>query len=223
MCAIRRTLVRLTALHTPAEWNELPVLSRTRNIRPSPSSFSPRCNGGRCKRDSGGGPRIVVMELASTVLDLAGSGDAVRIAHLSRDEIERGLPWRWRPAAIRRLIAAPEVAVLCARCRVASSPRTAELLGGFGVMEFGLDRAHLVLLAVAPRLRRRGLARRMLRWFEKSARTAGIGEIDLEVRADNTGARRFYLVEGFSRGEYLPGYYQGRVAAYRMNKKLGHA
>ena len=172
------------------------------------------------------------MELASTVLDLAKSEDAASIARLSRDEIERGLDWRWRPPAIRRLIAAPEVAVLCARCRIASSAETArpsgalgtlDLLGGFGVMEFGLDRAHLVLLAVEPRLRRRGLARRMLRWLEKSARTAGMGEIDLEVRADNSGARQFYVVEGFNRGEYLPGYYQGRAAAYRMNKKLGVA
>ena len=163
------------------------------------------------------------MELASTVLDLANSEDAASIARLSRDEIERGLDWRWRPPAIRRLIAAPEVAVVCARCRIASSTKDVELLGGFGVMEFGLDRAHLVLLAVEPGLRRCGLARRMLRWLEKSARTAGIGEIDLEVRADNTGARQFYLVEGFKRGEYLPGYYQGRLAAYRMNKRLGNA
>ena len=161
------------------------------------------------------------MELASTVLDLANSEDAAAIARLSRDEIERGLDWRWRPQAIHRLIAAPEVAVLCARCRFASSMNSDEVLGGFGVMEFGLARAHLVLLAVEPRLRRRGLARRMLRWLEKSALTAGIGEIDLEVRADNTGARQFYRVEGFSRGEYLPGYYQGRAAAYRMSKSLG--
>ena len=163
------------------------------------------------------------MELASTVLDLATGDDAATIARLSRDEIERGLDWRWRPPAIRRLIAAPEVAVLCARCRFAPSAKTTEFLGGFGVMEYGLDRAHLVLLAVEPKLRRRGLARRLLRWLEESAVTAGIGEIDLEVRADNNGARQFYLGEGFNRGEYLPGYYQGRLAAYRMNKKLGFA
>lgn len=160
------------------------------------------------------------MELASTVLDLAHSEDAAPIARLSRDEIERGLDWRWQPPAIRRLIAAPEVAVLCARCRLTSAADSMELLGGFGVMEFGLERAHLVLLAVEPKLRRHGLGRRLLRWLEKSARTAGIGEIDLEVRADNTGARQFYVVEGFSRGEYLPGYYQGMAAAYRMTKKL---
>lgn len=162
------------------------------------------------------------MELASTVLDLASREDAAPIARLSRDEIERGLGWRWQPPAIRRLIADPEVAVLCARCRVRSpsSPSANTLLGGFGIMEFGFDRAHLVLLAVEPKLRRRGLARRILRWLEKSARTAGVDEIRLEVRAGNTGARQFYEVEGFRRGGYLPGFYQGRESAYLMTKKL---
>ena len=161
------------------------------------------------------------MEIASTVLDLASRDDAASIARLSRDEIERGLDWRWRPPAIRRLIADPEVAVLCARCRIESRSAAGILLGGFGIMEFGNDRAHLVLLAVEPGLRRRGLARRILCWLEKSARTAGIGEIRLEVRVDNTGARQFYAVEGFRRGDYLPGFYQGRKSAYRMIKTLG--
>ena len=150
------------------------------------------------------------------------------MARLSRDEIERGLDWRWRPPAIRRLIADPEVVALCARCRIAgnSSAGTrrltdeAEVLGGFGIMEFGIDRAHLVLLAVAPGLRRRGLARGILGWLERSARTAGITEIRLEVRAGNSGAGKFYAAQGFRRSGYLPGFYQGREAAYRMTKRL---
>lgn len=155
------------------------------------------------------------MALAATELSLARLEDAPRIARLSRDEIERGLDWRWRPPAIRRLIAHPETAVLCARCRVDGE----ELLGGFGIMEFGLDVAHLVLLAVEPRLRRQGLARRLLGWLEKSACTAGIREIRLEVRADNRDAHKFYEVLGFVRGDYMPGFYQGKVAAYRMTKR----
>jgi len=164
------------------------------------------------------------MEIASTFLSLANQHDAGPIARMSRDEIERGLEWRWRAPAIRRLIVNPEVAVLCARCRVESLATRASsrdlLLGGFGIMEYGHDRAHLVLLAVEPRLRRQGLARQILHWLEKSARVAGIGEIRLEVRADNTGARKFYTTEGFRRGDYLPGFYQGRASAYRMSKQL---
>ncbi len=161
------------------------------------------------------------MEIASTALALATDEDAAAIAKLSRDEIERGLDWRWRPPAIRRMIANPDVAVLCARCRIeppASAGQTA--LGGFGIMEFGLERAHLVLLAVQPRLRRQGLARQILNWLETSAHTAGISEIRLEVRADNSGARKFYAALGFRRGDYLPGFYQGREAAFRMTKRL---
>lgn len=163
------------------------------------------------------------MEIASTVLDLANGEDAASIARMSRDEIERGLDWRWRPPAIRRLIGNPETTVLCARCRIETKPwmvggRT--VLGGFGIMEYGLDRAHLVLLAVAPRLRRQGVARRILGWLEKSARTAGIGEIRLEVRANNSGARKFYVAQGYRVGDHLPGFYQGRAAAYRMWKEL---
>ena len=156
------------------------------------------------------------VEITATDFSLARLEDAARIARLSRDEIERGLDWRWRPPAIRRLIAHPETAVLCAWCRVGGE----DVLGGFGIMEFGLDRAHLVLLAVVPSLRRQGLARRLLGWLEKSARTAGIREVRLEVRADNRGARKFYAASGFTRGDYMPGFYQGREAAYRMTKKL---
>ena len=153
---------------------------------------------------------------AATQLELASVEDAVPIARLSRDEIEHGLEWRWQPPAILRLIARPETAVLCARCRFGG----ASVLGGFGVMEFGLERAHLVLLAVAPRLRRRGVARQILAWLEKSADTAGVGEISLEVRAGNHGAREFYATQGYRHGDYLHGFYQGREAAYRMTKKL---
>ena len=163
------------------------------------------------------------METASTVLALAHGDDAASIARMSRDEIERGLDWRWRPAAIRRLITAPEVAVLCAKCRIETQVLAVgerNFLGGFGIMEYGLDRAHLVLLAVDPKLRRQGLARRLIRWLEKSARTAGISQVRLEVRADNTGARQFYVNEGFRLGDYIPGFYQGRASAYRMSKDL---
>ena len=156
------------------------------------------------------------MDVPVTELALATADDAAPIARLSRDEIEHGLPWRWRPPAIRRLIASPETAVVCARCRVDGK----DTLGGFGVMEFGLDRAHLVLLAVAPSVRRRGIAQRILRWLERSAVTAGISEVRLEVRASNRGARKFYTTQGYRRGDYLRGFYQGREAAYRMSKKL---
>ena len=160
------------------------------------------------------------MAATALPLALATSADAAPIARLSRDEIERGLDWRWQPPAIARLIAQADTTVLCAH---RTGPRLAEVPGplvGFGIMEFGDDRAHLLLLATAPGVRRQGLARRIVGWLEKSARTAGLAEIRLEVRCGNTGAQRFYDALGFERQHYLPGFYQGREAAYRMAKPL---
>ena len=162
------------------------------------------------------------MNATEAPLGLATAADAGPIARMARDEIERGLGWRWQPPAIARLIAAENTTVLCARdagdtpFKAAGQPR----LAGFGVMEFGEREAHLVLLAVSPGVRRQGLAKRLLAWLEKSARTAGLVEIQLEVRTRNRGAQRFYAAQGYERHGYLPGFYRGRESAYRMVKAL---
>ena len=156
------------------------------------------------------------MALASVTLELARRIDAKPIALMSRDEIEQGLEWRWRTPAIRAFINDPEACVLCARCRL----NEREFLGGFGIMQFGAEVAHLNLLAVDPRLRRQGLGERLLSWLETSAVTAGLYRIDLEVRANNAGARRFYEELGYKASRTIRGYYQGREAALKMHKKL---
>ena len=43
----------------------------------------------------------------------------------------------------------------------------------------------------------------------------------LEVRADNAGARAFYERLGYRRLALLPGYYQGREDALRLERSLG--
>jgi ribosomal-protein-alanine N-acetyltransferase len=83
-------------------------------------------------------------------------------------------------------------------------------------MEFGEDRAHLVLLAVRPTHRRRGIGRRLLEWLVQSARTAGVRSLHLELRANNEAARAFYRAMGFSETILVPGYYRGRESALRM-------
>ena len=87
-------------------------------------------------------------------------------------------------------------------------------------MQFGDERAHLVLMCVRPARRRQGVARRLLDWLEGSARVAGIVSIDLELRADNDGAHAFYRALGFGESAVVPGYYEGRVAARRMSLRL---
>jgi len=87
-------------------------------------------------------------------------------------------------------------------------------------MEFGDERAHLVLLAVRPLKRRAGIGRRLLDWLMESARTAGIESVHLELRAGNEAARGFYRAMGFSESVTVPGYYRGREAALRMLRVL---
>jgi ribosomal-protein-alanine N-acetyltransferase len=94
---------------------------------------------------------------------------------------------------------------------------------GFAIMRYGGDDAHLDLLAVDPAYRRAGVACRLLEWLEKCALVAGIGRIELEVRAQNSGAQLFYERMGYHRQAHLPGYYQGAEDAFRMRRELWNA
>ena len=152
------------------------------------------------------------MSVAEPALRLAQARDAQAIARMSRDLIETGLGWSYDAPKIQRLIADPDTLVVVAYNDVE--------LTGFAVMQFGDERAHLVLLAVQPRHQRRGVARRMLSWLLQSARTAGIGELSLELRAGNAGARAFYRGMGFGDGGLIPGYYRNREPALRMVRAL---
>lgn len=143
---------------------------------------------------------------------LATMRDAQAIAELSRDQIELGLAWSWTPERVRGSIRDGATNVVVAIEGIA--------LVGFGIMKYGDEKAHLSLLAVSPRRRDHGVGARLLDWLEKSARTAGIARIDLEARADNLGALAFYGLRGYGRYEIVPGYYQGRIDAYRLSKTL---
>lgn len=156
------------------------------------------------------------MELLSKELGPATPDEAPVLARMSRDYIERGLNWRWRTQEILRMIRHPDAVVLCARC--ATKLETA--IGGFGIMQYGLERAHLNLLAVRPALRRHRLATDILVWLEETADVAGALWIDLEVRMRNTGARAFYRSHRYEELEFVPRYYSGVETAVRLRKKL---
>lgn len=142
----------------------------------------------------------------------AHPSEARTIASLSRLHIEYGLAWRWRPAKVRRQIRDPETMVL-----VASGDG---VTAGFAIMRFGDDLAHLFLLAVRPEYRRRGIGTAMMRWLEKSCRTAGIRQVRLEVRASNLSARRFYGRLGYRFVGQIAGYYDGKEAAVILARSL---
>lgn len=146
------------------------------------------------------------------LLRAAHWSDAPAIAAMSRVQIEHGLNWRWTPARVRREIRHPDTMVLVAS--------VAGILKGFAIMNFGTEKAHLLLLAVAPKAQRSGIGKAMLEWLEKSCDTAGIAVIRLEVRASNQPARQFYERAGYCFVSQLSQYYDGREAAIVMAKSL---
>jgi len=146
------------------------------------------------------------------VLELARVADAPIIATMSRALIEVGLRWSWTPQRVAREVRDRNTNVLVARC--------ASRIVAFAIMRYGETHAHVNLLAVDPRYRRRGLGRRMMAWLEASAVVAGIAEIGLEVRVSNPGARRFYRMLGYQEIGLLQGYYCGVEAAVGMKRAL---
>jgi [ribosomal protein S18]-alanine N-acetyltransferase len=147
-----------------------------------------------------------------STLGLARSSDARDIAEMSRDLIEQGLTWSWTAARVQRSISANESSVVVARRE--------RRLAAFAIMHFGEEVAHLSLLAVAPDHRRQGLGRQLMEWLTRSAVTAGVFRINLELRTLNEAARIFYERLGFEQREVVHGYYQGREAALRMSRCL---
>ncbi len=148
---------------------------------------------------------------AATLIGLAKLGDAPAIARMSRDWIEHGLNWSWTKARVSQAIGdvSTNVAVLVQRDR----------LEGFGIMQYREDdAAHLVLLAVSPVLRHRGIGRQILRWLEQSAHAAGSKAIRLECRADNVNAIAFYQHLGYRQAGSVKGYYEGQVDAVQLLK-----
>jgi len=181
---------------------------------------SGRCASVRVSPASNHGTIVRMKETAVTIR-LAEPGDAHAIAEMSRDLIESGLGWRYDAPSIQRAMRRRETVVLVATERHTYAARDrGKPPSGFAIMDFGDERAHLVLLAVQPALRRHGIGRRLVDWLVESAVTAGMASVHLELRADNEAARRFYRTLGFSETVLMPKYYNGREAAMRMIRVL---
>ena len=146
------------------------------------------------------------------VLRAAHRSEASAIAGMSRLQIEHGLNWRWTSTRVRQKIDAPDTMVL-----VASMGCEIE---GFAIMKFGGTDAHLFLLAVDSKARRRGIGRALVHWLEKSCEIAGLANIRLEVRAANLRAITFYEQLGYARSGEITDYYDGREAAVIMTHSL---
>jgi len=150
----------------------------------------------------------------SMKIRVARAADALPIARMSRILIEHDLPWSWTEDRVHAAIRHRETAVIVAR--------NGRRLAGFAIMQFSDEHAHLNLLAVAPAYRGLGLGRELVDWLEACARTAGIFDVHLELRAGNDSARAFYEALGYSEAGSIRAYYSGREDACRMRHNLSH-
>jgi ribosomal protein S18 acetylase RimI-like enzyme len=156
----------------------------------------------------------MLRDVANYLLEPAHLADARRISLLSRDLIEAGLNPAWPEARVAAFIRHRESMVLTARATSRGE------IAGFAIMQFGDERAHLNLLAVAPRHQRRGVARHLMAWLETSALTAGTFMITLELRAANVAAHAFYTAIGYREIGRVTGYYERAEDAIRMGRDV---
>ena len=150
-------------------------------------------------------------------IEPARSDDAAQIARMSRDLIEHGLGWSWQAPRILRCMMSSRHNVVVSRAVTDAREST---VAGFGIMEYEASTAHLLLFAVRPDGRRRGLGSQLLEWLEATAIVAGVERIQLEARIDNVPARAFYRRHGYRETGVLAGYYNGREDAVAMARTL---
>ena len=156
------------------------------------------------------------MKAVQQSIELATSADARVIADLSRDVIEHGLGWSWTAPRVLKALRDETTNVIVARTHTKADGG----VGGFAIMRYGDDSAHIVLFAVDAARRRRGIGSALMTWLEETARTAGINTIALEARSGNREARAFYQQLGFNEIGVRVSYYRGVEDAVRFEKSL---
>lgn len=150
--------------------------------------------------------------IADVAIRLATPLDAADIAAMSRDEIEQGLPWRWRHSRVAAAIANPDT-------NVAVVGEHGELTA-FGIMSYADVDSHLLLFAVRRASQRAGVGSAVLLWLEAAARAAGARKIQVEARRDNVAARNFYSEHGYHERTIKTAMYNGIADGIRLEKLL---
>ncbi|WP_423605781.1 ribosomal protein S18-alanine N-acetyltransferase [Sphingomonas sp. MS122] len=94
---------------------------------------------------------------------------------------------------------------------------------GFALARAAVDEAELLLLAIRPAMRRRGIGTALLRSIVADSRERGAAVLHLEVRANND-AVRLYRAEGFDKIGERREYYRGKEGklfdAHTFSRKI---
>ncbi|MGE3536106.1 MAG: ribosomal protein S18-alanine N-acetyltransferase [Candidatus Tectimicrobiota bacterium] len=93
------------------------------------------------------------------------------------------------------------------RLLVARTERAGGAIVGYIAYRIVLDEMHVILLAVPPAWRQRGIATQMLQTAMEQARVAGCLRATLEVRVSNTPAQQLYYRLKFAPVGTRPKYY----------------
>jgi [ribosomal protein S18]-alanine N-acetyltransferase len=112
----------------------------------------------------------------------------------------------WSPAQCLAVLTMPGYAV-----RIAS---IADVIHGFSIIRWVLDESELLLLAVVPDARGRGIGTALIDDWLDVGRAEGASRFFLEMRTDNP-AHRLYDAMGFSVSGRRPDYYRGRDGELR--------
>lgn len=97
------------------------------------------------------------------------------------------------------------------------------MICGYGLLSTGAGEAHVLNLCVSLTERGVGTGRQLLAQLLADARSAGAGQVFLEVRPSNASAIRLYEAAGFHLISRRPGYYpakNGREDALVMAMEL---
>jgi ribosomal-protein-alanine N-acetyltransferase len=106
---------------------------------------------------------------------------------------------------------------------VARAPGGGGSVVGFVLSRLAADEAEILVIAVAPAGRSRGLAGRLLRRHLQRLATLGVSRVFLEVDEGNDTALRLYARAGFQEIGRRAGYYrrpEGEAAALMLRRDL---
>lgn len=111
----------------------------------------------------------------------------------------------WTASQLAGFMSLPGVTLMLARLDQATL--------GFALVRHVIDEAELLLIAVDPKWRNKGVGTCLLEQCVKKARKSRISILHIEVR-ENNQAIEFYQRAGFEQIHRRPSYYKGRDGAF---------
>lgn len=138
--------------------------------------------------------------LHAAELTTGSAADIAAVEEIMAAAFEPRFGEAWTRAQVLGMLAMPGVWMTLARLDGAAA--------GFAMSRGIVDEAELLLLAVAPAMRRRGIGGALLRGVIAEAQTRGMVRLHLEVRAGN-GAIGLYTSAGFAKTGERRAYYRG--------------